>query len=85
MIEVTQDLIYEILKKIQADVSYLKDGHRDLRHDNNSIRSQIHLMQGDLNNLHGNVTQVLDRLDRIETRLDLREFAEAQARFEPHP
>ena len=85
MIEVTQDLIYEILKKIQADVSYLKDGRRDLCHDNNSIRSQIHLMQGDLNNLHGNVTQILDRLDRIETRVDLREFAEAQARFEPHP
>lgn len=25
------------------------------------------------------------RLDRIENRLEPREFAEAQARFEPHP
>jgi hypothetical protein len=25
------------------------------------------------------------RLDRIENRLELRELAEAQARFEPHP
>jgi hypothetical protein len=42
-------------------------------------------MQGDTNNLHGTMSQVLDRLGRIENRLELRELAEAQARFEPHP
>lgn len=42
MVEVTQDFMYELFKK-------------------------------------------LDRLDRIENRLELRELAKAQARFESHP
>ncbi|MBZ9653404.1 hypothetical protein [Phyllobacterium lublinensis] len=78
MVEVTQDLIYEVLRNIQGDVSNLKGNVRELRQDNVSIRNHLHLLQGDVNNLHGTVGQIVDRLD-------LRELAEAQARFEPHP
>ena len=85
MATVDADLVYEILKRIQTDIALLKEGQRDLRQDNLSIRNQIHSMQGDINNLHGSMAQVLTRLDRIENRLELRELAEAQARFEPHP
>lgn len=85
MVEVTQDLIYEVLRNIQGDVSNLKGNVRELRQDNVSIRNHLHLLQGDVNNLHGTVGQIVDRLERIENRLDLRELAEAQARFEPHP
>jgi chromosome segregation ATPase len=85
MVEVTQDLIYEVLRKVQTDVSSLKDNGRELRQDNVSIRNHLHMLQGDVNNVHGTVGQIVDRLERIENRLDLREFAEAQARFEPHP
>ena len=63
----------------------LKEGQRDLRQDNLSIRNQIHSMQGDINGLRGAFAQMDQRLDRIENRLELRELAEAQARFEPHP
>jgi hypothetical protein len=42
-------------------------------------------MQGDINNLRGSIAHIEDRLDRIENRLELRELAEAQSRFEPHP
>ncbi len=38
-----------------------------------------------VNDLRASDVQIIDRLDRIESRLELRELAEAQARFEPHP
>ncbi|WFR96946.1 hypothetical protein [Rhizobium tumorigenes] len=81
----TQELMVGILRKIQGDISFLKDGHRELRQDIGSLRGHMHVMQGDINNLHSVNTQILDRLERIENRLELRELAEAQARFEPHP
>lgn len=85
MIEVTQELIYEVLKKMQIDVAHLKDGVRDLRQDNIGIRNDIHAMQGDINDLRASDVKIIDCLERIENRLDLREFAEAQARYEPQP
>ncbi|PZM13156.1 hypothetical protein [Rhizobium tubonense] len=85
MTELNQDLLFEILRRIQADISSLKEGQRDMRNDINGLRNHMHVMQGDINNLHSVNTQILDRLDRIENRLELRELAEAQARFEPHP
>ncbi|MBN9057297.1 hypothetical protein [Shinella sp. NM-101] len=85
MATVDADLVCEILKRIQIDIALLKEGQRDLRQDNLSIRNQIHSMQGDINSLRGTFAQMDQRLDRIENRLELRELAEAQARFEEHP
>jgi hypothetical protein len=85
MADQTQELMFEILRKMQADMALLKDGQRETRQDLNSLRNHMHLMQGDFNNMRGTLTQVLDRLDRIENRLELRELQEAQARFETHP
>ncbi len=84
MAEVNGDLIYEMLKRIQADVSLLKEGQRDLRQDNLSLRNQLHTMQGDINSLRGSIGHIEDRLDRIENRLELRELSErAQSPFDP--
>jgi hypothetical protein len=78
------ELIYEMLKRIQADISQLKEGQRDLRNDNLSLRNQIHNMQGDVNSLRGSVGHIEDRLDRIDTRLELREMSErGQRPFDP--
>lgn len=85
MADQSQELLFEILRKLQSDMSILKDGQRETRQEINSLRNYMHLIQGDLNNLRGTMSQMLDRLDRIENRLELRELAEAQARFEPHP
>ncbi|MCF3639739.1 hypothetical protein LXM94_07120 [Rhizobium sp. TRM95111] len=85
MADVSQELMYELLKRIQSDISLLKDGQGDMRQDMVSLRNHVHVMQGDVNNLQSSMAQVLTRLDRIENRLELRELAEAQARFEPHP
>ena len=85
MADQTQQLMFEILRKLQADIWTIKDGQRDTRQNIASLRNHMHLLQGDFNNMRGTMTQVLDRLDRIENRLELRELQEAQARFEPHP
>jgi predicted nucleic acid-binding Zn-ribbon protein len=85
MADQTQELMFEILRKLQADITTIKEGQRDTRQDIASLRNYMHLLQGDINNMRGTMTQVLDRLDRIENRLELRELQEAQARFEPHP
>jgi hypothetical protein len=84
MAEVNGDLIYEMLKRIQADISLMRDGQRDLRQDSLSLRNQLHTMQGDINYLRGSIGHIEDRLDRIENRLELREFSErAQTPFDP--
>ena len=82
MADQTQELMFEILRKLQADITTIKDGQRDTRQDIASLRNYMHLLQGDFNNMRGTMTQVLDR---IENRLELRELQEAQARFESHP
>ncbi|CDN47909.1 Hypothetical protein NGAL_HAMBI2427_39830 [Neorhizobium galegae bv. orientalis] len=51
----------------------------------NSMRLVVHAHQSDINNLYTMLHQLDARLERIENRLELRELAEAQARFEPHP
>jgi hypothetical protein len=85
MAELTQELLFEVLRKIQAEIATFKEGQRDVRQEIIGLRNYMHVMQGDINNMRGTMGQVLDRLDRIENRLELRELAEAQARFEPHP
>ncbi|MGK6314927.1 hypothetical protein [Neorhizobium sp. DT-125] len=85
MAELTQELLFEVLRKIQTVLSSLKEGQRDTRQEIVSLRNYMHVMQGDMNNMRGTIWQIPDRLDRIENRLELRELAEAQARFEPHP
>lgn len=84
MAEINGDLIYEMLKRIQSDISQLKEGQRDLRQDNLSIRNQIHNMQGDINSLRASVSYIDDRMERIERRLELRELSErGQSLFDP--
>jgi predicted nucleic acid-binding Zn-ribbon protein len=77
MSDVSGELIYELLKRIHSDVAALKEGQRDLRQDMISIRNQIHGLQGDVNTLRATSSHLENRFDRIETRLDLREFSEA--------
>lgn len=70
---------------MHGEMAGMREDNRGLRQDFISLRNHMHVMQGDLNNPHTTMAQVLVRLDRIENRLELREFQEAQARFEPQP
>jgi hypothetical protein len=85
MVEVTQDFMHELFKKLDAEVSSLKKDLRNSRREKIELRERLHTAQGDVIDHHSTKLKILDRLERMENRLDLREFAEAQARFEPHP
>jgi len=85
MSQVSQELMLELLKKIQADTHGLKQGQSEIRAEINALRGTMISMQKDIQNIYGVLSRHEDRLDRIENRLELRELAEAQARFEPHP
>jgi len=85
MTEVSQELLHELLRRMHQRFDKIDHALSELRNDNLTIRGQIHNMQGDVNNLRSSVAHIEDRLDRIDNRLELRELAEAQAKFEPHP
>jgi hypothetical protein len=85
MPDVTQDLVYELLKSMHADISGLNDGQLEIKAEINAMRGTMISMQQDTHNIYGMLTRHEQRLERIENRLELRELAEAQARFEPHP
>ncbi|MCR6499591.1 hypothetical protein MUO32_11145 [Shinella sp. CPCC 101442] len=82
---VTQDLLHELLRRMHTRFDKIDNAINELRSDNLFIRGQIHNLQGDVNSMRGSMAQMDQRLDHIEKRLELRELAEAQARFEPHP
>jgi small-conductance mechanosensitive channel len=83
--DVTQELLHELLRRLHTRFDKIDNAINEMRSDNLFIRGQIHNLQGDVNNIRGSMAQMDQRLDRIENRLELRELAEAQARFEPHP
>ena len=90
MAEVSNELIYEILKAMQADIRLLKDGQGEIKQELIAVRGTMVSMQQDINNIYGilarhdeRLDRIERRLDRIERRLDLRELAEAQGPYEP--
>nr|WP_295465339.1 hypothetical protein [Mesorhizobium sp.] len=83
MAEVTNDLIYEILKNIQGRVDKMEHGIGEIRHEVVSIRLTQMGIQNDIHNMYGILARHDDRLERIENRLELRELAEAQRPYDP--
>ena len=76
MADVTQDLMLEILKNLQHRFDKVDHAVSELRQDMIAIRGHIHNVQGDLNGVRAICARIDDRTDRIEVRLDLKEFAE---------
>ncbi|MCO5147632.1 MAG: hypothetical protein M9895_15805 [Aquamicrobium sp.] len=76
MTEVTNELMYEVLKSLHADVRLLKDGQREIKQELISIRGQLIAMNQDVHNIYGILGRHDQRLERIEKRLELHEFAE---------
>ncbi len=85
MSDVTQELMHELLRRVHTRFDKIDNAISELRNDNLIICGQVHNLQGDVNGLRASIGHIEQRLDRIENRLELRELAEAQARFEPHP
>ena len=84
MVEVTNELMYE-LKRMHADLGDLKLGQRELKAEIKRMRGTMVSLHQDILNINTTLSRHELRLDRIENRLELREFQEAQSRFEPKP
>lgn len=73
MADVTNELIYEVLKHIQADVATLKESWRENTAALNAVRTHIVGLQHDVTNVYAILARQDVRLDRIERRLDITE------------
>ena len=71
--EVTNDLLYEVLKSIQVRLSNLDDGQREIRSELQALRGHMVAMQQDISNLYAGQAKIERRLERIERRLELAE------------
>ncbi|MDH4413241.1 MAG: hypothetical protein QE484_08040 [Rhizobium sp.] len=85
MADVTSELMFELLKRVHADIADIKLGQRELRAEMNAMRGTLVAAHQDIHNIHTTLARHETRLDRIDNRLELREFQEAQIRFEPQP
>ena len=73
MVEVTPELIYEVLKQIQSDMAGLKDGQREHTAALNAVRTYMVALQQDVSNIYAILVRHENRLDRIERRLEISE------------
>ena len=85
MAEVTNELMYELLKRMHQRIDRVDTSLSEIKSEIQSMRGTMISMQQDIHNIYGVLARHENRLDRIENRVELRELAEAQARFEPHP
>lgn len=83
MAEVTNELMYELLKKMHQRMDRLEHGLGEVKHEIVAIRLQALGTQTDINNIYSVTARIDQRLERIEERLELRELAEAQKPYEP--
>ncbi|CAN0653024.1 SlyX protein [Nitratireductor aquimarinus] len=81
--DVTNELLYEVLKSMQGRLDKLEAGQSEIRQELISIRGHMIAIQQDTHNIYG----MLGRHDeRIERRLELRELAEGpQKPYDPSP
>ena len=66
-----ENLVLDILRRLQSDIADLKQGQRSIRDELIGVRQQLHVMQGDNLRREQEVAGILVQLDRINIRLDL--------------
>lgn len=75
MADISNELIYEVLKAMQARLGNIEDGLHDLRAELHSVRTHMQAVQIDVGNLYTVFGSLDQRVSRIERRLDLAETA----------
>ncbi|MDG4881302.1 hypothetical protein [Mesorhizobium sp. WSM4884] len=83
MPEATNELMFELLKRVHHEIGELRQDVTETKRELNVMRGHMAATQSDIHNIYGILGRQDDRLERIEKRLDLRELAEAQKPFEP--
>jgi hypothetical protein len=75
MAEVTNELMYEVLKQLQSDVAGLKDAWLENTAALNAIRTHMIAQSQDIQNIYAMLARHDGRLARIERRLEITEPA----------
>jgi len=84
MPEVTNELMYELMKRMHHELSEVRQDVGEVKKELNVIRGHLIAVQTDVHNIYGILARHDERLDRIEKRLELRELAEKpQSPYEP--
>lgn len=81
MTDTTNELLHELLRRMHARFDKLDTSVAELKGEMIGFRGSLLAVQSDIHNIYGTLYRQDDRLDRIEKRLELRELAEAQAKF----
>ncbi len=71
MADVTNEPIYEVLKKLQDEVVNVRVSQRTQAEETSAIRGHVLAVQKDIHNLYEVGSDTNRRLDRIEQRLGL--------------
>ncbi|OHV88473.1 hypothetical protein [Mesorhizobium sp. ORS 3428] len=83
MPEATNELMFELLKRVHQEIGELRQDVSETKRELNVMRGHMVATQSDIHNIYGILARQDNRLERIERRLELRELAEAQKPFEP--
>jgi hypothetical protein len=75
MAEVTNELIYEVLKQLQSDMAVVKEAWQENTAALNTIRTHMIAQSQDIQNIDAILTRHDGRLARIERRLEITEPA----------
>ncbi len=73
MANITNELIYEILKNLQQGQADLKAGQQEMKAELHGVRGHMLAFQTDIHNLYSSVSGLDARLERVERRLNLRD------------
>jgi hypothetical protein len=71
MTNITNELMYEVLKQIQADLRNLDRKSDEIKAEIQAVRTHVLGLQQDTGNIYGILARHDDRLDRIAHRLEL--------------
>jgi hypothetical protein len=71
MTEITNELVYEVLKAVQGRVDSMDKTLKDVAHGQIRIREDLNNFHRDTIRLEAQFADVTNRLERIETRLNL--------------
>jgi hypothetical protein len=83
MPEVTNGLMFELLKRVHHEIGELRQDVSETKRELNVMRGHMVATQSDIHNVYGILARQDERLERIDRRLDLRELAETQRPYEP--
>lgn len=81
--DVSNELMYELLKRMNDRFDKLDKTVSEVKGELIAMRGTMVAMQADTGNIYSMLYRQDDRLDRIEKRLDLRELAEKGAPYLP--